>query len=136
MQKLGLTQTLSQKPSYQQILLTKLLEMPGEALPEKIEEALIENPALEKVEEAPQNERFDHLPFIEKRSFRDPQKRASMLAQTAARTTDFRADLFTQFQVLHRDPRTRTIGRYIIESLSPEGYCNCLLYTSPSPRDS
>jgi RNA polymerase sigma-54 factor len=48
MQKLGLTQTLSQKLSPQQIQFIKLLQIPTTELETRIEEELETNPALEE----------------------------------------------------------------------------------------
>ncbi len=51
MQKLGLSQTLSQKLSPQQIQFIKLLQVPTAELDTRIEEELEQNPALEEGKE-------------------------------------------------------------------------------------
>jgi len=51
MQKLGLTQTLNQKLSPQQIQFIKLLQIPTAELETRIEEELEVNPALEEGQE-------------------------------------------------------------------------------------
>ncbi|MDX1629660.1 MAG: RNA polymerase sigma-54 factor, partial [Fulvivirga sp.] len=53
MQKLGLTQSLQQKLSPQQIQFIKLLQVPTAELEGRIEEELEENPALEEGKEEP-----------------------------------------------------------------------------------
>ncbi|MFY0601185.1 MAG: RNA polymerase factor sigma-54 [Cyclobacteriaceae bacterium] len=68
MQKLGLTQSLSQKLSPQQIQFIKLLQVPTAELDTRIEEELEVNPALEegaeeKEPEADQQEEFDSEDF-------------------------------------------------------------------------
>ena len=54
MQKLGLTQSLSQKLSPQQIQFIKLLQVPTAELETRIEEELEINPALEEGKEEPE----------------------------------------------------------------------------------
>ena len=54
MQKLGLTQSLQQKLSPQQIQFIKLLQIPTAELDARVEEELEENPALEEGKEEPE----------------------------------------------------------------------------------
>ncbi|MEQ8813038.1 MAG: RNA polymerase sigma-54 factor, partial [Imperialibacter sp.] len=63
MQKLGLTQSLSQKLSPQQIQFIKLLQVPTAELETRIEEELEINPALEegKEEEPKEVDDFDDI---------------------------------------------------------------------------
>ena len=59
MQKLGLTQSLQQKLSPQQIQFIKLLQVPTVELESRIEEELEVNPALEEGDEAPEQSEQD-----------------------------------------------------------------------------
>lgn len=64
MQKLGLTQSLQQKLSPQQIQFIKLLQVPTAELESRIEEELEDNPTLEEGKEEPEettNDEFDDL---------------------------------------------------------------------------
>src|SRR5690606_39649482 len=61
MQKLGLSQSLQQKLSPQQIQFIKLLQVPTAELEARIEEELEQNPALEEGEEEP----YDDQPQME-----------------------------------------------------------------------
>src|SRR5690606_41008298 len=56
MQKLGLSQSLQQKLSPQQIQFIKLLQVPTAELEARIEEELEQNPALEEGEDEPVDE--------------------------------------------------------------------------------
>lgn len=59
MQKLGLTQTLSQKLSPQQIQFIKLLQVPTAELDTRVEEELEINPALEEGKDEPEEREYD-----------------------------------------------------------------------------
>ncbi len=68
--------------------------------------------------------------------------------QTAASEVTLREHMIEQLDLSIGDPTQRLIGRALIDSLDDRGYlttsmdelgeqlgCDCLLYTSPSPRD-
>lgn len=73
MQKLGLTQTLSQKLSPQQIQFIKLLQIPTAELETRIEEELEVNPALEEGKEEPVEDTVDNKDDFEESPYNDDE---------------------------------------------------------------
>ena len=67
MQKLGLTQSLQQKLSPQQIQFIKLLQIPTAELESRVEEELEDNPALEEGMDEPEEATEDFGDRSEKR---------------------------------------------------------------------
>ena len=142
MQKLGLTQTLSQKLSPQQIQFIKLLQVPTAELDTRIEEELEINPALEegKEEEQKETDDFDDIdntandelnideylpdddyagykmqgdgPGGEEEEREVPFSEASTLSE----------QLISQLGFLKLNDRQYAIGRQLIGSIEADGY--------------
>lgn len=142
MQKLGLTQTLSQKLSPQQIQFIKLLQVPTAELDTRIEEELEINPALEegKEEEQKETDDFDEIdssandelnideylpdddyagykmqgdgPGGEEEEREVPFSEASTLSE----------QLISQLGFLKLNDRQYAIGRQLIGSIEADGY--------------
>lgn len=142
MQKLGLTQSLSQKLSPQQIQFIKLLQVPTAELETRIEEELEINPALEegKEEEQKETEEFDeyeeggndelnieeYLPDDDYAGYKmqgdgpggDEEDRDIPVSEATSLTEQ----LETQLGFLKLDERQYLIGKQLIGSIEADGY--------------
>lgn len=142
MQKLGLTQTLSQKLSPQQIQFIKLLQVPTAELEARIEEELEVNPALEegKEEEPRETDEFDdldggssdelnideYLPDDDYAGYKmqgdgpggDEEERETPLSE-ASTLSEL---LISQLGFLKLDERQYMIGKQLIGSIEADGY--------------
>lgn len=142
MQKLGLTQSLSQKLSPQQIQFIKLLQVPTAELETRIEEELEINPALEegKEEEQKETEEFDeyeeggndelnieeYLPDDDYAGYKmqgdgpggDEEDRDIPVSESTSLTEQ----LETQLGFLKLDERQYLIGKQLIGSIEADGY--------------
>ncbi|MDN5200663.1 RNA polymerase factor sigma-54 [Fulvivirgaceae bacterium BMA10] len=144
MQKLNLSQTLSQKLSPQQIQFIKLLQIPTVELEARVEEELEINPALEEgkdegVEELTNNEDFDDTNGVEddvnvEDYLRDDDfsgykmqgdgnypgdEDKEMPIPTTATLTE---QLLNQMSFIRLDERQRIIGNQLIGSIESDGY--------------
>ena len=140
MQKLNLTQSLSQKLSPQQIQFIKLLQVPTAELDTRIEEELEINPALEEglpekeddyADDAP--DEFDNSePTIEEYLHddfsgykmqgdgRNPDEDDKEMPISVGST--LHEQLMTQFGYLRLDERQHVIGEQLIGSIDADGY--------------
>ena len=144
MQKLGLTQTLSQKLSPQQIQFIKLLQIPTAELDARIEEELENNPALEEGREDPvesvengedyeddyksENEDIDLEDYIhddfsgykmQGDGFNPDEEDREMPIPTSTSLTE---QLEIQLGYLNLDERQYAIGKQLIGSIEADGY--------------
>lgn len=142
MQKLGLSQTLSQKLSPQQIQFIKLLQVPTAELDARIEEELEINPALE--EGAEEEEKFeDEETYEEQQEYDDlenleeylhddftgykmqgdganPDEENKEIPISVGST--LHEQLISQLGFLKLDEREDLIGRQLIGSIDADGY--------------
>ncbi len=142
MQKLGLSQTLSQKLSPQQIQFIKLLQVPTAELETRIEEELEINPALEegKEEEQKETDEFDesddnskdeldiddYLPDDDYAGYKmqgdgpggDEDERDIPMSEA----TTLSEQLVSQLGFLKLDERQYAIGKQLIGSIEADGY--------------
>ncbi len=143
MQKLGLTQTLQQKLSPQQIQFIKLLQIPTAELDSRIEEELEINPALEEGREEYDEEREYGDEDSEKDDYDDdinvedyirdddisgykmqgdgPSDEEEREIPIASYST-LNDSLIAQLGYLRLDERQNVIGRQIIGSIDHDGY--------------
>jgi len=142
MQKLGLSQTLSQKLSPQQIQFIKLLQVPTIELEARIEEELEVNPALEEGKEEVPNDTDDNE-FDETESsdsedidvddyLRDDDLGGYKMQGDGGSieekdypiptTTSLNEQLMTQLGFLGLDSRQYSIGAQLIGSIESDGY--------------
>ena len=144
MQKLGLTQTLSQKLSPQQIQFIKLLQIPTAELDARIEEELENNPALEEGKEdtaesletgdefeedyKSENEDIDLEDYIhddfsgykmQGDGFNPDEEDKEMPIATS---TSLPEQLEIQLGYLNLDDRQYAIGKQLIGSIEADGY--------------
>ncbi len=140
MQKLGLTQSLQQKLSPQQIQFIKLLQVPTAELEGRIEEELEENPALEEGKEEPDeiddeyqeedqkedNEldvddylRDDDISGYKMQGDGDNDEDRDM---PIAMHSTLNERLIDQLGYLKLDDRQYTIGKQLIGSIESDGY--------------
>ncbi len=145
MQKLNLTQSLSQKLSPQQIQFIKLLQVPTAELDTRIEEELEVNPALEEgAEEKEKEEEYessseteeaektseadniedylqdDYAGYKMQGDGRDPNEEDRDMPITFGLT--LHEQLMTQFGYLKLNERQHTIGEQLIGSIDADGY--------------
>ena len=142
MQKLGLTQTLNQKLSPQQIQFIKLLQIPTAELETRIEEELEVNPALEEGQE----ERAEEVNTSEEEAVNEKEEDVNV--EDYLRDDDFSGykmqgdgnygeedkelpipmattlndQLMTQLGFLGMDERQELIGKQLIGSIEADGY--------------
>ncbi|MDH5598742.1 MAG: RNA polymerase factor sigma-54 [Cyclobacteriaceae bacterium] len=141
MQRLGLSQSLQQKLSPQQIQFIKLLQIPTAELETRIEEELEINPALEEgpeeTQEEPQDEFDDDTPsqdeelniedYLRDDDFSgykmqgdgDNSEDRDMPIPT---TTSLNEQLMTQLGFLGLDERQYAIGSQLVGSIESDGY--------------
>lgn len=142
MQKLNLTQSLTQKLSPQQIQFIKLLQVPTAELDARIEEELEINPALEEGSEkedeyespsdeyeeydAPENEGIedylqdDYAGYKMQGDGRNPDEEDREMPLSVGST--LQEQLITQLGYLRLNERERTIGKQLIGSIDSDGY--------------
>ncbi len=141
MQKLGLTQSLQQKLSPQQIQFIKLLQIPTAELETRVEEELEDNPALEEgMEEADEvseeyseeetqesNDDLDVEDYLRDDDFSgykmqgDGDNEEDKEMPIAMHTT-LNEQLLDQLGFLKLDDRQTAIGRQLIGSIESDGY--------------
>lgn len=142
MQKLGLSQSLSQKLSPQQIQFIKLLQIPTAELEARIEEELEVNPALEEGKDAEETETQDEYEESTDASddeisideylsdddyggykmqgdgnYDDEDKEMPIATQST-----LTEQLMDQLNYLNLDERQRTIGEQLVGSIEGDGY--------------
>ncbi|MGD9329327.1 MAG: RNA polymerase sigma-54 factor, partial [Cyclobacteriaceae bacterium] len=143
MQRLGLTQTLSQKLSPQQIQFIKLLQIPTTELETRIEEELETNPALEEGPEQNEVDNADDDDFDETTDsstdeislddyLQDDYSGYKMQGDGSgddedkeipiASSRSFIDQLKDQMGYLKLDPRQRIIAEQLIGSIEGDGY--------------
>lgn len=143
MQKLGLTQTLSQKLSPQQIQFIKLLQIPTVELESRIEEELESNPALEEGSDEPVDDNLSPSDDMEESSYDDdidlkdyihddfsgykmqgdgfnPDEEDKEIP--IATTSSLTEMLEDQLGFLGLDERQFKIGKQLIGSIESDGY--------------
>lgn len=143
MQKLGLTQTLSQKLSPQQIQFIKLLQIPTVELESRIEEELESNPALEEGSDEPVDDNLNASDDMEENSYDDdidlkdyihddfsgykmqgdgfnPDEEDKEIP--IATTSSLTEMLEDQLGFLGLDERQFKIGKQLIGSIESDGY--------------
>ncbi len=143
MQKLGLTQSLNQKLSPQQIQFIKLLQIPTAELDTRIEEELEINPALEEGQED-REEEVDNLPEEDNQSDNDDEVNVEDYLQEddfsgykmqgdgnygeedkeipIPMATTLNDQLISQLGFLGLDERQTMIGKQLIGSIEADGY--------------
>ncbi len=138
MQKLGLTQSLQQKLSPQQIQFIKLLQIPTAELDQRVEEELEDNPTLEEGKEEPEE--------VAEEEFDDPEPNDELDVEDYLRDDDFSGykmqgdgdnedhdmpiatystlieQLMNQLGYLKLDDRQYAIGQQLIGSIEEDGY--------------
>ncbi|MEM7548264.1 MAG: RNA polymerase factor sigma-54 [Bacteroidota bacterium] len=143
MQKLGLSQTLGQKLSPQQIQFIKLLQVPTAELENRVEEELEVNPALEEGKEEPE-ENFDNQneevaetkddelnveDYLQDDDFSgykmqgdgpNPNEEDKEMPIAVAKSLN--EQLISQLGYLGLDERQSTIGKQLIGSIESDGY--------------
>ncbi len=142
MQKLGLTQSLSQKLSPQHIQFIKLLQIPTAELETRIEEELEINPALEEGKEEPSEESVNEEEFedtygnedldigdylqddysgykMQGDGFNPDEEEKEMPIATSTSLTE---QLEMQLGYLGMDQRQHQIGLQLIGSIESDGY--------------
>jgi RNA polymerase sigma-54 factor len=144
MQKLGLSQSLQQKLSPQQIQFIKLLQVPTAELEARVEEELEINPALEEGEEGPeqesepaQEEEFQETSGTEeevdiKDYLRDDDYSGYKMQgdgdddedreMPIPMATSLHEQLMSQLDFLGLDERQYAIGKQLIGSIESDGY--------------
>ena len=142
MQKLGLTQSLQQKLSPQQIQFIKLLQVPTAELESRVEEELEDNPALEegKDDEFEQEEEFedrqedtsddeinidDYLQDDDFSGYKmqgDGGGDEEDKEMPVATLSSLNEQLLTQLGYLGLDERQTIIGKQLIGSIESDGY--------------
>ena len=140
MQKLGLTQSLNQKLSPQQIQFIKLLQIPTAELDTRIEEELEVNPALEEGME--QKEEAEEVPEAEEQTTDDDVDVEDYLQDDFTgykmhgdgnyseddkempipMSTTLNDQLMSQLGFLGLDERQTIIGKQLIGSIEADGY--------------
>ncbi len=138
MQKLGLTQSLQQKLSPQQIQFIKLLQIPTAELEQRVEEELEDNPTLEEGKEEPEevveeefddaepNDELDVEDYLRDDDFSgykmqgdgDNEDREMPIAMHNTLTEQ----LMNQLGYLKLDDRQYAIGQQLIGSIEGDGY--------------
>jgi len=140
MQKLGLTQSLQQKLSPQQIQFIKLLQVPTAELESRVEEELEENPALEEGKEEPdeledeyqeeertEDDDIDVDDYLRDDDFSgykmqgDGDNEEDKDMPIAMHST-LNERLMDQLGYLKLDDRQYTIGKQLIGSIESDGY--------------
>lgn len=137
MQRLGLSQTLQQKLSPQQIQFIKLLQVPTAELEARIEEELEENPALEEGKEESEESELDEREEKEEEIDLDDylgdddfggykmqgdgnsEEERDMPIPTS---TSLNESLMTQLGFLGLDERQYAIGKQLVGSIESDGY--------------
>ena len=141
MQKLGLSQTLTQKLSPQQIQFIKLLQVPTAELDTRIEEELETNPALEEGREEPEDtnseefeeteyekeDEIDVEDYLRDEDFTgykmhgdgDSMEDKEIPIATGTTLTE---QLISQLGFLKLDERQEVIGNQLIGSIEGDGY--------------
>lgn len=146
MQKLGLSQTLQQKLSPQQIQFIKLLQVPTAELESRIEQELEANPALEEGPEEEESERFDNEENFSESSesgseeidikdyLRDDDYAGYKMYSDGGgdeeedrempipMSSTLHEQLLTQLGYLGLDDRQYAIGKQLIGSIEADGY--------------
>ncbi len=141
MQKLGLTQSLQQKLSPQQIQFIKLLQIPTAELESRIEEELEDNPALEEGKEEPdepideyQEEETSTDDELDVEDYLQDDDFAGYKMQGDGRSNEEDKDmpiptnntlneqLLDQLGFLRLDDRQFAIGKQLIGSIESDGY--------------
>ncbi|MEQ8574891.1 MAG: RNA polymerase sigma-54 factor, partial [Fulvivirga sp.] len=139
MQKLGLTQSLQQKLSPQQIQFIKLLQIPTAELEQRVEEELEDNPTLEEGKEEPEEttEDFedDDIPSDEldvDDYLRDDDFSGYKMQgdgdngedrdMPIAMYSTLNEQLINQLGYLKLDDRQYNIGKQLIGSIESDGY--------------
>jgi len=142
MQKLGLSQTLSQKLSPQQIQFIKLLQIPTAELETRVEEELETNPALEEGKEEPAEEPTqefeegaetgndelsveDYLAEDDYSGYKmqgDGDNGEDDKEMPIATTSSLTEQLLDQLGYLGLDERLGAIGRQLVGSIEEDGY--------------
>lgn len=143
MQKLSLSQTLSQKLSPQQIQFIKLLQVPTMELEARIEEELESNPALEEgaeeeertesseeeyEDEYEKDETIDVDDYLQDDEFGgykmqgDGNYNEEEKEMPLPMTTTLTEQLLDQLGYLQLDERQKTIARQLIGSIESDGY--------------
>lgn len=140
MQKLGLTQSLQQKLSPQQIQFIKLLQVPTAELESRVEEELEENPALEEGKEEPdeledeyqEEERTEEDDIDVDDYLRDDDFSGYKMQGDGDNEEDkdmpiamhstLNERLMDQLGYLKLDDRQYTIGKQLIGSIESDGY--------------
>ncbi|ELR70306.1 RNA polymerase sigma-54 factor RpoN [Fulvivirga imtechensis AK7] len=139
MQKLGLTQSLQQKLSPQQIQFIKLLQIPTAELEARVEEELEDNPALEEgkeeqddaPEEYEEQESSDDNELDVEDYLRDDDFSGYKMhgdgdnedkEMPIAMHTTLNERLMDQLGFLRLDERQYTIGKQLIGSIESDGY--------------
>ena len=138
MQKLGLTQSLQQKLSPQQIQFIKLLQIPTAELESRVEEELEDNPALEEGMEEPEERtdeydeetndadeidvedylRDDDLSGYKMQGDGDNEDREMPIAMHST----LNERLLDQLGFLKLDERQTVIGQQLLGSIESDGY--------------
>ncbi len=139
MQKLGLTQSLQQKLSPQQIQFIKLLQIPTAELEARVEEELEDNPALEEGMEEPEevsndfeedttsdNDEIDVEDYLRDDDFSgykmqgdgDNEEREMPIAMHST----LNEQLLDQLGFLRLDDRQTAIGKQLLGSIESDGY--------------
>ncbi|ACE06167.1 hypothetical protein Aasi_0789 [Candidatus Amoebophilus asiaticus 5a2] len=139
MQKLRLTQKLTQKLTPQQIQLVKLLQIPSIDINARIQQELAENPVLEPandnveyLQEAEDNSAIDtmtvgyidELPQKNYLTYRDYEAEERWLRKEASVPNRYslQEQLLEQLEMLRLDEGQHKIGEYLIGSLETDGY--------------
>lgn len=151
MQKLGLTQSLSQKLSPQQIQFIKLLQIPTAELDSRIEEELEINPALDEGKEEPEEKEFGEEgdDFGDGDNYEDSYEKDDINVEDYLRDDDISGykmqgdggyndeedrempipmmntlneQLMSQLGFLRLDERQSIIGKQLIGSIESDGY--------------
>ncbi|MEL7001629.1 MAG: RNA polymerase factor sigma-54 [Bacteroidota bacterium] len=140
MQKLGLTQSLQQKLSPQQIQFIKLLQVPTAELESRIEEELEDNPTLEEGKEEPEETTNDEYDDLDTSSddeldvedyLRDDDFSGYKMQgdgdnedkeMPIAMHTTLNEQLINQLGYVKLDERQEVIGRQLIGSIESDGY--------------
>lgn len=140
MQKLGLTQSLQQKLSPQQIQFIKLLQIPTAELEARIEEELEDNPALEEgreeIEDSLDNELDDDRTekeddididdYLRDEDYSGFKMRSDGAEEDKempiATQSSLSEQLLQQLGYLRLDDRQYAIGRQLIGSIESDGY--------------
>ena len=127
MQKIALKQEQQGKLSPQQLQFVQLLQIPAEAMAERVQAEVAENPMLEEVEETTSvlhgKEIVDYIPSRWKGQARKPSFSETLL-QSKLGTVEptWRERLVAQLSLLPLTGEERKIAEYLVGSLSSDGY--------------